>query len=126
MRFIFDDFKPSDLRPLRPSSLAELQRILTRNAERGMPSFMSSLDCSYWEWGNCPKALAGMYQNRNGKSSVVLATIHDQDLWIWSLFVGCHGSHIDLNVIHVIAFHLFVANREWPPSTFSYPANGTK
>jgi len=32
---------------------------------------------------------------------VVMETVCDEDLWIWHLFVGCPGSHIDLNVMHV-------------------------
>jgi len=45
MRFIVDEFGPSYVRPPTPE---ELQRILTRNAERGMPGCMGSLDCSHW------------------------------------------------------------------------------
>jgi len=79
MRCIVDEFGPSYLRPPTPE---ELQRILTRNAERGMPGYMGSLDCSHWEWRNCPKAFAGMYQNLHGKRSVVMETVCDEDLWI--------------------------------------------
>ena len=122
MRFIVDEFGPSYL---RPPTTEELQRILTRNAERGMPGCMGSLDCSHWEWRNCPKAFAGMYQNRHGKRSVVMETVCDEDLWIWHLFVGCPGSHNDLNVMHVSPLYLSVTNGEWPPRTFSYTANGT-
>jgi len=46
MRFIVDEFGPSYLRPPTPE---ELQRILTRNAERGMPVCMGSLDWSHWQ-----------------------------------------------------------------------------
>jgi len=44
MRFIVDEFGASYL---RPPTTEELQRILTRNAERGMPGCMGSLDCSH-------------------------------------------------------------------------------
>jgi len=44
MRFIVDEFGPSYL---SPPTTEELQRILTRNAERGMPGCMGSLDCSH-------------------------------------------------------------------------------
>jgi len=77
MRFIMDEFGPEYL---RPPTTEELQRILTRNAERCMPGCMGSLDCSRWEWRNCPKAFAVMYQNRHGKRSVVMETVCDEDL----------------------------------------------
>jgi len=80
MRFILDKFGSSYW---RPPTHEELQRILTRNAERGMPGCMGSLECSHWKWRNCPKAFAGMYQNRHGKHSVVMETVCDEDLSIW-------------------------------------------
>jgi len=98
MRFIVDEFGPSYL---RPPTTEELQRIPPRNAERGMPVCMGSLDCSHWEWRNCPEAFAGMNQNRHGKRSVVMETVCDEDLWICHLFVWCPVSHNDLNVMHV-------------------------
>jgi len=122
MRCIVDEFGSSYL---RPPTTEELKRILTRNAERGMPGCMGCLDCSHWEWRNCPKAFAGMYKNRRGKRSVVMETVCDEDLWIWHLFVGCPGSHIDLNDMHVSPLYLSVTNGEWPPRTFSYTAIGT-
>jgi len=84
-----DEFGPAYMRPATP---AELERILVRNAHRGLPGCMGSLDCSQLEWANCRKAFAGMYQNRPGKRSVVMETVCDEDLWIWHLFVSCPGS----------------------------------
>ena len=80
MRLIVDEFGPSYSRSPTPE---ELQRILTRNAERGMPRCIGSLDCSHCEWRNYPKAFAGMYQNRHGKHSVMMETVCNEDLWIW-------------------------------------------
>jgi len=122
MRFIADEFGPSYSRSSTPE---ELQRILTRNAEREMPGCLVSLDWSHWEWTNCPKAFAGMYQSRHGKRSVVMVTVCDENLWIWHIFVGCSGSHIDLNVMHVSPLYVPVTNGDWPPRKFSFPASGT-
>jgi len=122
MRFIVDELGPSYLRSPPPE---ELLRILTRNAERGKPGCIGSLDCSHWEWRNCLKAFAGVYQNRHGKRSVVMETVCDEDLWIWHSFVGCPGSHNDLNAMHVSPLYLSVTKEEWPPRTFSFTANGT-
>lgn len=84
---------------LRPPNDAELDVLLKRNAERGMPGCIGSLDCSQWEWKNCPKGQAGLYQNRKGRRAVVMETVCDEDLYIWHLFVGCPGSMNDLNVM---------------------------
>ena len=46
MQFIVEEFGPSYLRAPTP---AEVQRILTRNAQRGMPGCLGSMDCSHWE-----------------------------------------------------------------------------
>jgi len=110
---------------MRPPTPAEPERILKRNAQWGLPGCMGSLDCSHWEWANCPKAIAGMYQNRHGKRSVVMETVCDEDLCIWRLFVGCPGSQNDLNVMHASPFFFSVTGGEWPPRTFSYIATGT-
>jgi len=122
LRFIVDEVGPAYLRPPTP---AELKRILERNAQRGLPGCMGSLDCSHWEWADCPKAFAGMYKNRHVKRSVGIETVCDEDLWIWHLFVGCPGSQNDLNVLHASPLYLSVTGGEWPPRTFSYTANGT-
>lgn len=41
---------------------ADLDRTMNRNAQRGLPGCMGSLDFSHWEWPTCPKALASMTQ----------------------------------------------------------------
>ena len=79
LRFIVDEFDPAFLHPRTQS---ELERILERNAQPGLPGCMGSLDCSHWEWSNCLKAVAGMYQNRHGKRTVVMKTVCDEALWI--------------------------------------------
>jgi len=84
LRFIVEEFGPAYLRPPTP---AELERILERNAQRGLPGCMGSLDCTHWESLKCPKAFAGMYQSRHGKRSVVMETVCDEDLWIGIYFL---------------------------------------
>ena len=122
LRFIVDEFGPAYMRPPTP---AERERILERNARRGLPGSMGSLDCTHWERAYCPKAFAGMYQNRHGKRSVVMEAVCDEDLWIWHLFVGCPGSQNDLNVMHASPLYLSVTGGEWlPPPVLAQPAAG--
>lgn len=83
---------------LRPPNEQELAHCLDRNAQRGMPWCMGSIDSSHWAWHMCPKALAGQYQGYKKRRSVVMETVCDEDLYIWHFIVGPPGSHNDLNV----------------------------
>jgi len=96
MEFIFKRWGPTYLR--RPNQ-DELNTMMQRKKERGMPGCMGSLDCCHWEWHQCPKGMAGAYQSRKGKRGIVVESVCDEDLWFWHLFVGPPGS---LNDIHVI------------------------
>eukprot|EP00170_Pyropia_yezoensis_P000896 contig_4087_g898 len=60
---------------LRAPTIEDLNRILARNAERGLPGCIGSLDCSHWAWTNCPSAHAGMYKGRHKHPNIVLETI---------------------------------------------------
>ena len=119
--FIIDKWEPTYLR--RPNA-EELEHILTRNAARGMPGCMGSIDCTHWTWAKCPKALAGQYKDRNGMISVVIETVCDEDLYIWHLFVGCPGAYNDKNVLAASPLMLDVNDGVWPPRTYNYTLNG--
>jgi len=41
------------------------------------------------------------------------------------MFVGCPGSHNDLNVMHASPLYVSVTAGDCPPRTYSYTANGT-
>jgi len=122
LRCIVDEFGAAYLRPPTPD---ELERILERNEQRRWLGWMGSLVCNHWEWANSPKAFAGMYQNRQGKRSVVGGPVSDEDPWIWHLFVGCPGSQKGLNSMHASPLYFPVTGGERPPRTFSYRASGT-
>lgn len=109
---------------LRPPNDAELDVLLKRNAERGMPGCIGSLDCSQWEWKNCPKGQAGLYQNRKGRRAVVMETVCDEDLYIWHLFVGCPGSMNDLNVMQQSPLYQDITAGDWPPRSKPFTING--
>jgi len=119
--FIIDKWKPTYLR--RPNA-EELEHILTRNAARGMPGCMGSIDCTHWTWAKCPKALAGQYKDRNGKISVVIETVCDEDLYIWHSFVGCPGTYNDKSVLVASPLILDVNDGTWPPRIYNYTLNG--
>lgn len=109
---------------LRSPNDAEIAHLLKRISERGMPGCIGSLDCSQWEWKNCPKGHAGMYQNRKGRRSVVMDTVCDENLYIWHLFVGCPGSMNDLNVMQQSPLYQSITAGDWPPRSSTFTANG--
>ena len=119
--FLVDDFGPVYL---RPPTLAEVGNILSRNAERGMPGCLGSLDCSHWEWSSLPKALAGAYQDRHGQCSVVIEAICDEDTWIHHIFAGCPGSLNDVNVLYQSSLYIDVIMGKWPPRDYPFTVNG--
>ncbi|XP_056695051.1 uncharacterized protein [Spinacia oleracea] len=58
-----------------------------------------SIDCMHLKWKNCPTAWRSKNQGRNGKATVILEVVEDQDLWILHSFFGIPGSCNDLNVL---------------------------
>lgn len=121
VEFIVSEYEPLYLRPPNDE---ELTTILRRNAERGLPGCMGSLDCSHWEWRACPKGLAGIYQNRKQRRTIIMETVCDEDLYIWHLFVGAPGSFNDLNVLQQSPLYQDVTAGLWPPRKFTFTANG--
>lgn len=119
--FIVEEHSPTYQRAINDE---ELDLILRRNAERGLPGCIGSLDCSHWEWRNCPKGMAGIHQNRKAKRSIIMETVCDEDLWIWHLFVGCPGSMNDLNVMYQSPLYHDVTSGAWPPRDKPFTVNG--
>jgi hypothetical protein len=49
---------------LRAPTQADLERILTTNANRGFPGMIGSVECMHWVWKNGPKAYPGQYKGK--------------------------------------------------------------
>ena len=69
------------------------------NATRGFTGMLGSIDCTHWEWKNCPMPWAGQFQDRNGHRSVIAEAIAGHDMYFWHAFFGCPGSLNDINVL---------------------------
>jgi len=121
MEFIVKRWGPTYLR--RPNQ-DELNTIMERNKERGMPGCMGSLDFCHWEWHQCPTGMAGAYQSRKGKRGIVVEAECDEDLWVWHLFVGAPGSLNDINVMQQSPLYLDVTGGRWPPRSTPFSING--
>lgn len=119
--FIVDTYKDTYLR--QPNN-DELAAILTRNAQRGVPGCIGSIDCSHWTWRNCPKGHSGMYQSYKKKWTIVMETVCDEDLYIWHFFIGTPGSNNDLNFLRQSPLYHDVISGWWPPRSFPYTLNG--
>lgn len=68
---------------LRSPSTSDMERILRINAARGFPDMAGSIDCRHYVWKNCPTRLAGQFQGKGKKPTIVLEGIADAEGWIW-------------------------------------------
>lgn len=58
VKFVVDHFAG---KYLRPPNDAEVARILSRKAQRGLLGCLGSIDCTYWKRSACPTGMHGMY-----------------------------------------------------------------
>ena len=78
---------------------AEIRKEMEVNAKRGFPGMMGSIDCTHWQWKNCPIAWQGMYQDRNHKRSIVAEAICGHDMYFYQVYVGLPGSLNDIAIM---------------------------
>ena len=121
MEFIFRRWGPAYLR--RPNQ-DELNNIMERNKERGIPGCMGSLDYCQWEWHQCLTGMAGAYHSRKGQRSVVVEAVCDVGLWMWHLFVGAPGSINNINAMQQSPLYLDVTGGRWPPRGTPFTIKG--
>eukprot|EP00170_Pyropia_yezoensis_P007371 contig_30185_g7393 len=121
MAFIVRRFGPAYLR--NPTD-AEVTAILARNAQRGMPWCLGSIDCSHWKWTACIKGMHGQSQGRKKGRSIVIEAVCDEYFWIWHWFVGAPGSYNDVNVLGESPLLGAVQAGPWPPEKHPFTVNG--
>jgi len=109
---------------LRRSTEDELKHILARNAAPCKPGCIGSIDCAHWQWIRCPKALAGQYCDSEGKRSVVIDSVCDEDTYIWHFYSGVPGRYINKNALESSPFVLDVNAGLWPPRRVHCTLNG--
>jgi len=85
---------------------------------------ISSIDCTHWQSLKCPKAHAGQYHDRKGKSSVVIESVCDQDTYIWHFVIEAAGSYNEKNMLASSPLMLDVSAGLWPPRNIKYTLNG--
>jgi hypothetical protein len=123
-RFTLAIVKAFGTEHLRLPTLTELNDLSRRNAIRGLPGCMGSIDCMHWFWTRCPMARKGMYQGKGGKASVVLEAIADMDLRIWHADFGTPGSVNNITITWRSPMVTAFANGSFPPAGFHYDLGG--
>lgn len=103
---------------------SEVAKELELNAKRGFPGLFGSLDCSRWEWKQCPKAWAGAFRAKEKTSTIVLEASSTYNLRFWYRFVGLPGALNDRNVLDQGQFKQKYGFSISPAASFY--VNGTK
>lgn len=84
---------------LRQPTEGDLRRHMEINRARGWVGMFGSLDCTHWNWKNCPVGLQSQYRDKDGENSIVLEAVATANLWIWHPFIGVPGSNNDISVV---------------------------
>lgn len=84
----------------RPTA-SDLELLYAAHKERhGFPGMLGSIDCTHWDWPNCPTAVRAQYCRGDHKApSVLLEAVASQDLWVWHAYFGVAGGNNDINVL---------------------------
>nr|XP_029732097.1 uncharacterized protein LOC115268186 [Aedes albopictus] len=104
---------------LRSPTNEDLLRLLRTGEERGFPGMLGSLDCTHWQWKNCPTAWAGQYKGKEKKPTIILEVVASYDLWIWHAFSGMPGSNNDINVLERSSIFSDLYNGKTPTINYS-------
>ncbi|XP_023769184.1 uncharacterized protein LOC111917758 [Lactuca sativa] len=76
------------------------QLYVTHQAKHGFSGMLDSIDCTHWEWENCPNAWCGQFtRGDHGVPTVILEAVVSNDLWFLHAFFGMTGSNNDLNLL---------------------------
>ncbi|XP_022024738.1 uncharacterized protein LOC110925077 [Helianthus annuus] len=86
---------------LRRPTKKDIGKLYTFHEEtHGFPGMLGSIDCTHWQWCNCPVAWCDQYMSGDiGYPSIILEAACSQDLWIWHALFGVVGSNNDLNLL---------------------------
>ncbi|GJW98110.1 ALP1-like protein [Tanacetum coccineum] len=88
---------------LRKPTMTDVVKLHRHHEEKhGFSRMLGRLDCTDWEWFDCPYGHKGQYVRRDHGPNpfILLEAVASQDLWIWHAFFGVSGSNNDINVLH--------------------------
>ena len=72
---------------------------MDKNAKRGFIEVLGSIDCTHWNWKNCPMAWASQFHDRTGIISVIVEAIAGHDMYFLQRCLGFLGSLYDIQVM---------------------------
>lgn len=99
---------------LRRPTLSDLQNVESQYSKLGFPACIGCVDCSGWEWENCPVALQGQYIGKDGKPTIRMEVVCDDMLWVWHLMFGVPGSKNDKSVLNQSTLFNDIRTGNWP------------
>ncbi|XP_023764785.2 uncharacterized protein LOC111913293 [Lactuca sativa] len=111
---------------LRHPTKSDVEQLYAAHeAKHGFPGMLGSIDCTHWEWANCPNAWRGQFtRGDHGVPTVILEAVVSNDLWFWHAFFGMAGSNNDLNVLHASPIFNDILQGKAPH--MSYVVNGNE
>ncbi|KAK9060674.1 hypothetical protein SSX86_021380 [Deinandra increscens subsp. villosa] len=66
----------------------------------GFRGMLGSIDCTHWEWKNCPNAWRAQFmRGDHSHPTIMLEAVASYDMWIWHQFFGVAGANNDINVM---------------------------
>ncbi|XP_052621824.1 uncharacterized protein LOC111914700 [Lactuca sativa] len=68
---------------LRHPTKSDVEQLyVAHEAKHGFPGMLGSIDCTHWEWANCPNAWRGQFtRGDHGVPTVILEAAVSNDLW---------------------------------------------
>ncbi|KAK9080084.1 hypothetical protein SSX86_001759 [Deinandra increscens subsp. villosa] len=80
----------------------DIERLYEAHGQyHGLPGMIGSIDCTHWEWRNCPREYHGQYhRGDHANPTIILEAVASQDMWFWHAFFGAPGANNDINVLN--------------------------
>lgn len=116
-RTVVECFRDEHLR--RPSE-SDIKKIESDYSRLGFPGCLGAVDCSGWEWRNCPVAWHGQYKGKENKPMLRMEVLCDDKLHIWHMMFGSPGAKNDISIMSQSSLFNDIRNGKWPlikPST---------
>jgi len=92
--------------------------------EHGVRGMVGSLDCSHFQWGNCPVAYQGQYQGKEGRPTVVVEAVSDYSLYAWHAVFGYCGTLNDINIWESSLLHQSLCDGSFSNNDFPFIIGG--
>lgn len=100
---------------LRRPTIQDIKSIEKQYAKLGFPACLGCVDCSGWQWANCPVGWQGQYIGKEGKPTLRLEVVSDDSLWIWHIMFGVPGAKNDKSIVNQSTLFNDIRSGTWPP-----------